>query len=383
MPRRKFLKLVGGGVVLAAAAGVTGLVVSGQPSTKAREPWQLAGQYPDPMRRALSYALLAPNPHNMQPWIIDLVSETEAVLFVDLERRLPATDPYDRQITIGCGAFLELLSIAASSDGFTADITPFPEGDDLRTLDKRPIARIVLNTNQASADPLFDQIPHRRSAKTVYDETPLTEPDLSKLTEAGCSFGQTCLNTNTQETIRTLKDLTWRAHEMEVITPAAMKESVDVMRIGRGEVARNPDGIELERVGIQAGRALGIVSRETLGDPYSTAFKQGLEMYRDLAFSSTGFGWISNANANRTDQIYAGRAYARINLKATELGIGMHPWSQALQEYEEMSELYQEVHALLGDGQRIQMLYRLGYTKRPGRTPRWPLETLIERSRTI
>ncbi len=32
----------------------------------------------------------------------------------ELLRRLPQTDPYDRQITIGFGAFLELAAIAAA-----------------------------------------------------------------------------------------------------------------------------------------------------------------------------------------------------------------------------------------------------------------------------
>ena len=69
----------------------------------------LAGsQYTDPIRRALSFAILAPNPHNRQPWVVDLKSDTEAVLTCDLQRLLPATDPISRQIVIGLGCFLEL-----------------------------------------------------------------------------------------------------------------------------------------------------------------------------------------------------------------------------------------------------------------------------------
>ena len=47
------------------------------------------------------------------------------MLFCDLDRRLPVTDPQDRQITIGLGAFLELMRMAAAQDGLRADIALF------------------------------------------------------------------------------------------------------------------------------------------------------------------------------------------------------------------------------------------------------------------
>ncbi len=65
MSRRKTLAVIGGGVILAATAGL-GYVATRQPQT-ARLPWASAGQGEDARRRALSYALLAPNPHNIQP----------------------------------------------------------------------------------------------------------------------------------------------------------------------------------------------------------------------------------------------------------------------------------------------------------------------------
>jgi hypothetical protein len=61
----------------------------------------------------LSYAILAPNPHNNQPWIIDLKDSHNFDLYVDPERLLPETDPPYRQIHIGQGTFLENLSLGS------------------------------------------------------------------------------------------------------------------------------------------------------------------------------------------------------------------------------------------------------------------------------
>ena len=371
--RRDVLKLIGGGAVVAATAPLSGCSGVGV-SQAARGPWRNAGQYDDPRKRALSYALLAPNPHNRQPWLVRLEGADALTLQVDPARRLPATDPFDRQIVIGCGAFLELLAIAAAEEGYRADIVAFPEGEDMRTLDTRPVARVTLVSGAGQRDPLAAHILARRSNKTVYEPREVAAADLQALADAGRAPGITSATTADAGLVARLRDLTWRAHVKEVTTPAANQESVDLMRIGAREVAANPDGIGLEGVMIEFARRVGIVSRENLADPTSTAFKQGLDLYEKMAMSARAFGWLCNDNRSRGDQLAAGRAYVRMNLKATALGLGVHPWSQALQEYPEMAALYDEARALLGGGGTVQMLYRIGYAQAIGPTPRRGLE---------
>ena len=67
-------------------------------------------------------------------------------LHVDGTRLLPQTDPFSRQITIGHGAFLELLSIAASADGYRVEIAPYPLG----TAAGQPVARPARRARTAS-----------------------------------------------------------------------------------------------------------------------------------------------------------------------------------------------------------------------------------------
>lgn len=371
--RRNVLKLIGGGFVVAAAAGA-GFVVTSGPSQGAREPWRRAGTYGEFRRRALSYALLAPNPHNRQPWIVRLDGQDSLTLYCDLDRRLPATDPFDRQITIGCGAFLELLVQAAAEDGYQATITPVPEGEDMQSLDQRPIAHVSFASGIASPEPLFAHVLTRRSNKEIYEPRDVPAADLKQIAEAGRIFGVSSETIGNTEVAERLRDLTWRAHVKECMSPIAMQESVDLMRIGAAEVTANPDGIELEGPMFEVGRLIGLTTRATMADPKSTAFQQGLALFRSMAMSARAFGWITNENQSRVEQINAGRAYVRLNLMATKLGLGIHPWSQSLQEYVEMKELYREVHDLISDGKRIQMLFRIGYGPQIPPTPRRGLE---------
>lgn len=380
MKRRKFLKIAGSTGVVLAAAGAGGFVATRDP-VKARQPWENAGAvYPDPMRRALSYAILAPNPHNRQPWQVRLVSDTEAELLCDLERLLPDTDPFSRQIVIGLGCFIELFAEAASHEGYRADIALFPQGEPGERLDTRPIARLrLVADNKISPDPLFTHALHRHTNRNPYDlNRPIAEQDLARIRAAATPDVITGTAGQGERLIE-LRQLARDALRGEILDPVAYQESVDLMRIGRGEIEANPDGISLGGPFLETLSLLGMLDREQLADPESDAFQIGLDMADSSALTATGFVWINTRGNRRGDQIAAGRSYLRVALRAAGLGLEMQPMSQALQEYEAMQPYYSRVHEMLTSGpdQRVQMLSRLGYAEPVGPSPRWALQTRI------
>lgn len=382
MNRRKFLMIAGGAGVIVAAGGA-GFVATRTP-TDALAPWQSAGSaYADPMRRALSYAILAPNPHNRQPWIIDIKSDSEAVLTCDLDRLLPETDPFDRQIVIGLGCFLELFSMAAADQGYRADVRYFPEGQPGERLDQRPIAHLSLVKQEGLAsDPLFAAVLDRHTNRDPYDTERTV--DAAVLQRMARAAGDTVIlgSTNGGDLLQELRVLTRDAMFTEMRTPEAHHESVDLMRIGRSEIEANPDGIVLQGALIEALNLVGIVTRESIDDPSSSSFQMGLDMFDEAAMTAMGFVWINTAGNDRLAQIDAGRAYMRVSLQAAADGLAMQPMSQALQEYSAMAPFYETVHNKLADraGERVQMLARLGYAKFADPAPRWPLETRLKNS---
>lgn len=111
MDRRAFVRLVGGGVIVAAGAGLPGC--SSQLPSEAVAPWNGPGAEADLRRWVLAHAILAPHSHNLQSWLVDLRVPGEIVLRVDRERLLSETDPFSRQIVMSHGTFLELLELAA------------------------------------------------------------------------------------------------------------------------------------------------------------------------------------------------------------------------------------------------------------------------------
>ncbi len=380
--RRGMLKVIGGGVIFA-AVGAGGYLATRDPSA-ARQPWLNVGQDEvDPRRKALSYAILAPNPHNRQPWVIELKGDDEIILYCDADRHIPHTDPFDRQITIGLGAFIETLAIAASKDGFRVDVDAFPEGEPMPMLDDRPVANIrLIKDASIKADLLFTPIVHRRSNRAAYsNEKQLPNAAIAALSNSA-NHGTLVGITNETQKVARLREICVEAMRIEYVTPRTLGESIDLMRIGKSEIIANPDGISLGGPFFETLALIGQLNRDEMRDPSSFAWKTGLDNTLSPLKTGTAYGWLVSEGNSRVDQILVGRDYARFHLKAAELGVSIHPNSQALQEYEEMTEQFSAIHAELGISkpQRVQMFVRMGYGSDVKQSPRWPLASRIRKA---
>jgi hypothetical protein len=375
MDRRNFIALMGGGTVM--AAGLAGCAKTGDSGAA----WASPGSAERDVRRyALAHAILAPNPHNRQPWLARLDGEDGVTLFIDRSRRLPATDPFSRQIVVGCGAFLELLSIAATARGYSATVTAFPDGPppEHGALDDRPFAR-VLFTKGAAQDPLFRQILGRRTNREVFDtRRAIPGPDLAAVQAAAGPALRTGAVTG-GEALAALKTLTREAYEREVDTPAANQETIDLMRIGEKQIAEHRDGLFLRGPAMEAMHAVGILTPEALAKPGTIAFKQARAFAAPLCEATAAFIWLISPGNDRATQIASGRAYARMTLEATARDIAFQPMSQALQEYPQMAPLMARMDRLtgVGEGERLQMLVRAGYGKDLPPAPRKGLDDLF------
>jgi len=377
---RRGILMTGGAAALIGGVGTVG-VAHGPGLAKARAPWRSAGEsFGDPRLDALAYAILAPNPHNRQPWQFDLVGDDRLDIYVDLDRRLPHTDPLDRQITIGFGCMMELLRIAAAEKGYAATITPFPDGEAQPRLNGNRMAQVQFSAAaDTPKDPLFANILERRSTKEPYDTSrPVDTGTLEQVIASGQSDLEIGGTLDAAQRDRIIA-LAWQGFQIEMETDLTRRESVDLMRIGNRAVVENPDGIDMGGIPMGLFKMTGIVTPKGLDTPGSTAYNEGLKMYDPIIHSAQGFVWVKSQTNTRADQLQAGRAWVRMNLAAQKAGLCVHPLSQILQEFPEMAEPYEVIRQELGvaPSGALQMLGRVGYTKFPAPSPRWPLESKL------
>ncbi len=362
----------------------SGISACGPGLGQARQPWSQAGTgYGDVRLDALSYAILAPSPHNRQPWLVQLDGDGGLTLFADLDRLLPETDPPNRQIVIGLGAFLEMLRQAAAQMGYIAETSAFPEGEPEPILDQKPVARVMFVPSEGVApEPLFAQALARRTIRTPFDQKkPVPVSALEQVGSALASRSTGFSYTRDTERVEELKRLCREGWAIETGTPRTHKESTALTRIGAAAVNENPDGISLSGPFIETMKMVGVLTRENMNDPESRAFRETQAFYDKAINTAMAFGWLTTADNSRLSQLQAGADWLRLHLAATAAGVAMQPLSQTLQEFPEMAEKYAELHALLqvDAPARIQGFFRFGYASAPPPAPRWPMQTrLIE-----
>lgn len=346
--------------------------------------WQAPDDGLDPRRWMLAHALLAPNPHNRQPWIADLRRDAEITLVCDAQRLLPETDPFGRQVLIGCGAFIELAVIAAAERGQRVQIDLFPDGPPgSRELPGgRPVARLSIAADAAlPRDPLFAQIRRRHTHKGAYDDAravpaPVWRALASSATERGLMAG----TVDAPEQMAALRRITRDSFETEILTPRTYLESARLMRIGPAEIEAHRDGVPLMGTAVRLMSSVGMFDRFEVPRRDSSNYRHTMARWSHFE-SGSGYFWLASRGNTRVAQIECGRAYVRAHLHATAAGVDMHPLSQALQEFAEVRPQYVALHTLLGfsgSDATVQMLARVGFGRDPeGPAPRRELAQLL------
>ena len=336
--------------------------------------------------KIIAYAMLCPNPHNKQPWLVELTGPSSFRLFVDQDRLLPETDPYFRQIHIGQGTFLEMLSIAASGFGYEVEVNYFPDGGYSNLeLAKKAVASIELKQRaDLEPDTLFSEILKRHSNKRVYNNIPLSDLEIEQLYNfnknnfiSRIHIEQSC------QSKKELENILVQAMEIEILDRSRELETIRMFRFDDEEIKNNRDGFGLSQSGVNGFRKFMaenfILSRKDVENDPTEFGKQAVEVVKKQSVSTTCFAWLSTDSNERLDQILVGRDYCRLNLKTSAMGLVQHPMSQILQEYDGMLALQAEFKSKFNikKNETVQMLFRIGRAEPTQHSPRRDVRAIV------
>jgi hypothetical protein len=334
----------------------------------------------DIRRIVLSYAILAPSPHNTQPWIVEFDGDLRMRLFIDTKRLLPESDPELRQVCISHGAFIENLELAARNFGYRTDVELFPgRWPESRLEVEKPLATVELTEDSTiDKDTLFFQIIERETNRRTFQDRPIPPERISKLFEACDSIFVSTGYVSDRAICEDLADFVLKAMEIEVSGQERMAETLQYFRFNNEEIEQFRNGFGIAQSGITGiSKKIAeqfLISREKAELSGSSFGHETLKLARKQAFSAPAYGWISTKGNTRMDQVKAGRCYERICLKAAELKIAIQPFSQILSDYREMSDLREELCEFIGisGSHTLQMFFRVGYAEPVPHTPRRP-----------
>ena len=322
------------------------------------------------LRFLIGYAIMAPSSHNTQPWIWE-VAGNQVGLYADRSRLMPALDPEGRELIISCGAALEHLRLAMHAFGCQESIALFP---DPKTPDL--LARVDLlensNSTQSQAEnklpdeqALFDAIALRHTNRKIFDAKPLPEVLLLSLQAEAHAMGAW------------LHFLQGAGERESVSSLIAMGEEIQAGKSGiRHDLARwmSPND-DTRRDGIP-GYAQGISDNAShvasfwthiFGPNASLAEKNSL-----LAENAPVLVVLGAAEDGPIQWLAAGRALARVLLRASAAGVSASFFSQPIQVH----VLWSELRRTLGCSDFPQLIFRLGYPQEA--TPATPRRAVEE-----
>jgi hypothetical protein len=382
--RLNFLKQSGGFLTAAALGSHCSSYSQSRFHTGQADPIQSARSsgLHTPIYQALAVGISAPNPHNVQPWKFRILSDSEALLYVDEKRLLPETDPTMRQVHMGQGALLELVAVGAGELGLKANIKLFPEGYSVTSdTGTKPVALIQLRAG-AQPDPLYAFVSQRRTVRTNYSGPMITGAEYAQLRSLVKPHISELRVTPEQDLEKHI-EFHFRGMQAELGYFPTADESRKWFRIGNDEIYGKRDGINLPSNGVTGFQKWFIETFIISHDPEDYYDPSGqkvfMDRYRESLFSAKGqILFITRTNTVK-DWVLCGRDYARMQLAAHSLGLVMRPNSQLMQEFDAMKRIKDEYDRFVGvkSPSKTQINALLGRASSDFESPRRPLRDMI------
>lgn len=383
--------MIAGGAAALATAGLGYRIwdrgVFSGPQGPAFAPWaHWRGSIVDGTARPLAAAILAANPHDTQPWLFEPRDESITV-YADRVRNLGTFDPFRREMHLGIGAATENLVRAAGVYGYTAYVRPVEGRLTLSPPDvPKPVVHVTLDPGSPGRDPLYEAIPNRHTNRGAYLERKVDPGVLRQLSAAIADLDATVAFIVDAKACADLASVIVAATERIVGDPQMSADSARWIRTGRREVEAHRDGVTVDAAGLSPATVM-------LGKllPDLSAADQDrywLASTRDVQTKAPVLGMIKvKDRLDMAQSIAAGRAWQRLHLLATALGLAAQPLNQPVECIDRNDMLgrpdsFQRTLAQMGNAQGLQptFVFRLGYAEGPALpSPRRPLEDVIRR----
>jgi hypothetical protein len=385
MPTRRVL--LGAGVAGAAVLGGLayrawdrGVIETGD--NPAFWPWRDWQGYPsDGSHRALRAAILAANPHDTQPWQFQ-AWDNGIVFIANRRRNLGSFDPFRREMHLALGAATENFVIAAKSYGLDTTVQPY-NGRLEAEPGNAPVAAVFvgLANSAPGRDKLLPAIPNRHTNRGPYrPDQRVWQSQLDTLTNDA---------SNELAQIGFVTDSVARA-EMGAMIVEATRQIIDDRQMSQDsarwirtsprEIEEHRDGITLDAAGMTPlVTAFGKMLPDL--DP-GTADRYWFEATRDVMVPSApvlGAIFVQD-RLDMKSSIAAGRAWQRLHLGLTAMGLSAQPLNQPVERIDRdamrgsansYGSALTQLCAMQGEP---TFVFRLGYAERAAPlSPRRPL----------
>ena len=328
----------------------------------------------------LKTAVRTPSPHNVQPWRLRPLSETEADLFIERRRTLPKEDTTGSFIVSTMGMFVEALKILAANrslglewelrhpPGWYAPEILRPAGDALL-----PFARLRLvpggaDERAAYPDSLFLR---RRTSRISLLPRPVEEEATGALTKLASAWGQRYVQLTDAGTIERVLRRNTEALFEDLNSPDYHGELVEWFRFTDRQARRTRDGLDYRcmntsRASFWAAARLPILLRLPLTGPLLA------RVYRSQLGVVPTLGLLAGPFFEPESAIESGRFLMRFWLETAARGLYIHPYGNLVTNRAAAEWCLRETGL-----ERIWLVFKIGYSEEPPESYRRRVEEVL------
>ncbi len=299
----------------------------------------------------LAVAGRAPSVHNTQPWRFRL-APGRVELHADPTRRLPATDPDDRELRLACGAALFNLRLALQARGIRplVSLVSGPALAEVRVGGRFPVDE---ETRQ-----LLTAVPARRSNRKPFHAEPVPVAHRQALVRAA-ERERSWLHVVTDRAERFhLRQLVAKAHRVQLADDGVRRE------LAAWTGGQGPDGVPVESAGVRPAPQDEWALRDFQADERPPG-----KDYEPDPLMVVLCSFYDGPHA----EVQAGQALQRVLLTATTLGLSASFMSQPI----EVRPVRDELRRALGGTVVPQAVLRIGFGSPVPATPRRAVEDLL------
>lgn len=308
------------------------------------------------VRAMVDKASAAPSSHNTQPWQFRARGST-IELWADRTRALPVNDPFDRELTLSCGAALLSLRVAAAAAGAATQVRLLPEAAEPDWL---ACVEVVGEAADAGLAGLADALALRRTYRKAFEDRPVAAQAVHAVEQAAGIEGAVLVSLGSEARQRAA-DLVAEGDRQQWDDPRWRRELAMWMH-----PRRRGDGLTMPALAVPLAQA--VVRTFDMG--HGVAAKD-----RQLASASPWLTVLTTADDDVVAWLRAGQALQRALLVGCGLGLQASYLNQPIQ----VAALRPRLQALLGTAAHPQLLIRWGHPAEvlPA-APRRPIDAVLD-----
>ena len=352
------------------------------------QPWETNyyQSFEDPREQLIAHGLLASSPHNMQAWKLKLEDDSDTfTLFADYSKKMIA-DTTCRELMIAQGTFIEAMEIAAEKLGYELTVELFPsglydEGNLEESINTLPAAKFTVAEGEPAVSPLYDQLHKISTNRGNYKSTALTSEQKEEIEILSTENLRVEIFDSAQD-LQRLGQYMVRGKTLEFENKELTKQLGEIFRSNEYQKNELRYGLSAEGTGyrgIMMNLAQGLVTIVPSVNSEQKVAERQIKASQENETATPAYFLIIAEESSRELQINAGRLYQRVMLIAQNLGLAVHPVSQAIGEFAEVRSVHDEFYSHYASGsEEIEMFVRIGIPEKASpSSPRMSVEGLL------